>query len=227
MKTTILCILISLFVSQQASAAAPENIGNVSNQRIYRDYRGMKVKKYLDQYYSFRIGAAFTDISSENEFLDNNSKTGLNVAFIYGFGLTTSAPLYFETGMSYTEKGGKTGDGSGKRTYNLNYLELPFGLKYIADTGVDLTIQPFFGGFFACGVGGSIKDYATRTAYSSFSDNEDAFRRFDAGLRMGCGLAYDLIYFELAYELGLANITHDSFNTAHNHALMLNVGVTF
>lgn len=45
--------------------------------------------------------------------------------------------------------------------------------------------------------------------------------------RLGCGIGYDMFYADLTYDIGLANICHDTFDTSHNGALMLNVGVNF
>lgn len=87
------------------------------------------------------------------------------------------------------------------------------------------TIQPMVGGYFAVGVGGKIKNFEDREAQNSFSDSN--FRRTDAGLRLGCGIGYDMFYADLTYDIGLANICHDTFDTSHNGALMLNVGVNF
>jgi hypothetical protein len=49
----------------------------------------------------------------------------------------------------------------------------------------------------------------------------------DAGLRTGCGLQIDMFYAELSYDLGLANICKDDFDTSKNGALMLSLGVNF
>ena len=136
-----------------------------------------------------------------------------------------SSPLYFETGLYYTEKGGKGTHENKKFTYNLNYLEVPLLMKYAIPFEQRGSIQPFVGGYLACGVGGQIKDYGNRQAFSSF-DN-DAFKRFDGGLRIGCGVQYDIVYAEAAYEFGLANICNDSFDTSRNRCLYLNVGVNF
>ena len=70
-------------------------------------------------------------------------------------------------------------------------------------------------------------DFGQREAYSSFWSSPYSFERFDGGLRMGCGLSYDLLYAELGYDLGLANISHDDFDTSHTGALMLTVGLNF
>ena len=154
-----------------------------------------------------------------------STKTGLNVGIAAGYQLIPSSPLYFETGLYYTEKGGK-GNYEGKKfSYNLNYLELPLLLKYAAPFADRGTVQPYVGGYLACGIGGKVKDYGNRQAFSSFDDNY--FKRFDGGLRLGCGVQYDIVYAEAAYEFGLANICNDSFDTSHNRCFYLNVGVNF
>lgn len=110
-------------------------------------------------------------------------------------------------------------------TYDLNYLQIPAVLKYKYDVDDHLSIQPQFGGYFAVGVGGKIKNFAEREAQSSF--RSDNFRRLDGGLRIGCGIGYDMFYADLTYDIGLANICHDSFDKSHNGALLLNFGVNF
>lgn len=57
------------------------------------------------------------------------------------------------------------------------------------------------GGFVAAGVAGKIKDYGHRQAFNSFGD--DGFKRFDGGVRLGCGLQYSHLYAELGYDIGL------------------------
>ncbi len=73
--------------------------------------------------------------------------------------------------------------------------------------------------------GGKIKNYGDRVAISSFSS--DCFKRLDGGLRLGCGMAYDLFYADLTYDIGLANICHDEFDSSHNGCLTLSIGVNF
>ena len=178
----------------------------------------------------FRIGPSFTTINSDDEFLDgSSSKTGLNVGFAAGFALSNQIPLYFESGVYYTEKGGKNSRDDFDIKYNLNYLEVPFVLKYIYNIDRTFSIQPFFGGYVAGGVGGKIKDYDFRETYDSFEDHHDrgAFKRFDGGLRMGVGLGIDMFYMDLTYDLGLANTANDYFDESKNSALMLNFGVNF
>lgn len=109
--------------------------------------------------------------------------------------------------------------------YNLNYIEMPIVVKYIYPVTEHITLHPFFGGYLAYGINGRIKDYETRKTCQSFSDSK--FQRFDGGLRLGCGIGYDLFYVDLSYDIGLSNICHDNFDSSKNGSLSLNFGVNF
>ena len=180
-----------------------------------------------ENYYGLRIGPSFSTVNSDDKTLDGGkTQTGLSVGAVAGIALSNRAPVYFETGLFYTEKGGKKKLSDGKKmTYDLNYLEVPLTVKYAYSPDSHFSIQPFAGGYLACGVGGKIKNYRERESESSFSS--DRFKRFDGGLRVGCGLAYDMFYADISYDIGLANICHDEFDTSHNGCLSLNVGVNF
>jgi len=199
------------------------NQGHFRDAR-YHDYRWGRG----DAYVGFRIGPSFSTVSSDDPYLNGSSvKTGLNAGIVAGFALVPRSPLYFETGLLYTGKGGKGSYGGDKFTYNLDYLELPlvFKYKYFADNA--FSIEPFLGGYVACGVGGKIKDFGMRAAYSAFSDVQNTFKRFDGGLRFGCAASFDMISVELAYDLGLTNISHNDFDECRNRALTLSIGLSF
>lgn len=179
-----------------------------------------------DTYYGLRVGLALSSVCSDDAYLDGSGlSTGVNIGVVAGFQLAPSAPIYFETGLSYTEKGGRGHYNGNKFTYDLDYLEVPLLLKYDYWTSPDLSVQPFIGGYLACGVGGKVKDFGHRQAVSSFDD--EFFKRFDGGLRIGCGLQFSHLYAEVAYDIGLSNICHDSFNSSRNGCLQLNCGVNF
>lgn len=191
---------------------------------------------FNDSYVGLRIGPSFTHVSSDDPALDGSSwKTGLNVGIAVGTNISYHAPLYLETGLYYTEKGGK-GKNSihGKNfTFDLNYLELPLIFKYKAPVTREFSVEPYFGGYFGVGISGQIKDYDNRESYSSFSSNKydsNTFQRCDGGLKFGIGASYRLdrdaeLYVELGYDLGLTNISHDTFDKSKNGALQLNFGV--
>ena len=195
-----------------------------------RDYQPSRQShSYLNEteiYYGLRLGLGLSTVNSDDRRLDGGSvQTGLIAGGVVGFQLGYRSPVYFEAGLLYSEKGGEGKYEGAKFTYGLNYLEVPLVIKYAIDLDRGLTLQPFAGGFLAVGVGGKIKDFGERHAYSSF-DN-DGFQRFDAGIRAGCGIQYDRLYGELGYDFGLANISHDYFDTSHTGQFFMTIGVNF
>ena len=111
-------------------------------------------------YYGLRLGLGLSAVNSDDDLLDGGSiQAGLNIGAIIGFQLSPAAPVYLETGLFYTEKGGKGNVEGVKFTYDLNYLELPIVAKYKYDVDGDLSIQPFIGGYLAYGVSGKVRNF--------------------------------------------------------------------
>lgn len=217
---TLLFVITSLSIFAQSNGYRQEKNVNMPS------HQGRIGNSETEMYYGFRIGAGFTSIHSDLDALDADAtKTGLNIGAVLGFALSDYSPIYLETGLYYTEKGGKMGSGDTRKDFNLDYLLLPLTAKYVIETDYDFSIQPLAGGYVALGIAGEIKDYSIRKSHTSYSNS--AFQRFDAGLRIGCGLAYELFYAEMTYDIGLTNISSDSFDKAHTSAFMLTAGVNF
>ena len=191
-------------------------------------YQGHYYTSWNHPYVGLRIGPSFTTVHSDDPYLDgSNMKAGLDVGIAAGFPLSSYIPLYLESGLYYIEKGGRGTVGGSRFKYNLDYLELPFVFKYQVNMNRSLSVQPYLGGYLGLGVAGRIKDFQEREAYSSFGNTDYSFRRGDAGIRVGCGIGYDMLYAELNYDWGLANISHNSFDDCRNSALTLTVGINF
>lgn len=178
-----------------------------------------------ESYYGVRLGLNSASISCDEADFDLDARTGFNLGAVYGLQLANSTPLWLEAGAYYAEKGGKTVAGGIKKTYRLRYIEVPCVVKYSIDLDDDFFLQPFLGGYVALGVGGKEKNYAERTTTSSFDSN--LFQRFDSGLRLGCGAEYNMMYAEIGFDLGIANVRHDDFESAHTRSLFVNIGVNF
>ena len=225
MKRIMIAMLsLMLTLPMMAQYGRPRNYGSTYGRSSYTrpTYRHNPVNSYV----GFRIGGAFSTVNSDDKYLDGGTmRSGLNVGVVAGFQVAPHAPIYFETGLSYVEKGGKGSYDGSKFTYNLDYLEVPLLLKYDCRVDRDLSIQPFIGGYLAAGVGGKIKDFGHRQAYSSFDD--DAFQRFDGGIKLGCGVQFNYLYAELGYDIGLANISRDYFDDAHTGSLFATIGINF
>ncbi|MCD8290317.1 MAG: PorT family protein [Prevotella sp.] len=229
MKRGFLLAIVAAAISLSLSAQSYENSRYYNPNSGRLDYSKGSHSLGIDAgdtYYGFRIGPSFSTIHSGiDELNGKKSQTGLTIAVVTGIPLTHNVPLFFETGLMYTEKGGKKNSHEEKILYNLNYLEIPLVVKYVYEFDNDFSIQPMFGGYLSCGVAGKTKDYDTREAVRSFSRNY--FRRFDGGLRIGCGVGFNVVYLDFVYDIGLANISHDPFESAHNGCFYIDFGVNF
>jgi len=176
-----------------------------------------------ERYYGLRVGMNVASTSSESNAFDTNPRTGLVIGFAYGMQLSKHHPLWLEASLLYSEKGGKTHQDGDKVTYRLGYLQLPIVAKYGINMDDDLYLQPFFGGYLSVGITGKMKNYGTRESESVF----DNMKRFDGGLRAGCGLEYKMMYVEVGYDLGLANIAKDEFDNTKTRCFFVNLGINF
>ena len=221
MKKTILWALAAML----ALPATAQTYGRPHTSR-YDRYPYAPTHTYaarrLDNYFGLRLGANIASISSGDVDLDTNARAGLYVGAVFGTQLAYYSPVWLEIGVGYSEKGGTTNGTTDEVKYRLGYLQTPITVKYSIGVG-NVRIQPFLGGYLAVGVAGKAKDYATRQQKEVF----DVFKRFDGGLRLGCGLEYQMLYAEVGFDFGLANINKDNFDTAHNRALLLTAGVNF
>ncbi len=186
----------------------------------------------VEQYYGLRLGLNIASLSSDDSNFDMNSRTGLAFGAVYGLQLANNTPLWLEFGAMYSEKGGESADfirdpknsqSMQKTTMRLSYLEVPVVVKYAFDVADDFYVQPFLGGYLAMGIGGKTKYFEDKDSESSF----EYFNRFDGGLRVGCGAEYQMVYAEVGFDFGLANISDDDFNSTHTRNFFINVGVNF
>ncbi len=177
----------------------------------------------MEYYFGLRLGLNVATMSSDSPAYDTDSRSGFAIGGVYGLQLSRTTPLWIEAGLMYSEKGGEVHINDDKITYRMCYLQLPIVVKYNFNVDDDFFIQPFFGGYLALGVGGKTKDYKELESWSTFDD----MNRFDGGLRLGCGVEYKMMYAELGYDLGLANIADNDFYSTRTRNFFVNVGVNF
>ena len=227
MKKTLLLSLLCMILAMPAMAQPGYRYGRGYNPRIQTVGRhGNELIAWHSYYVGLRVGLNASHVSSESPLLDGSSmKSGLNIGIAAGTQLTYRAPLFIESGLYYSQKGGKSDSGNGKFTYDLNYLEVPVLIKYKHFVGNQTSIQPYAGGYLAVATDGQIKNYGTRTTFSSFEDGY--FNRFDGGFKIGCGVGYNMLYLDASYDIGLANIGQDNFDDTHNGCFTINLGVNF
>ena len=196
-----------------------------------------------ERYYGLRLGINLSVLNSGDVDYDMNVRPGISLGAVYGMQLANSTPIWLEGGLFYSENGGEQKNPANaeveKITCRLAYLEVPVVLKYSLDVADDLYVQPFLGGFFALGVGGKTKiytrDHDKRVSESSFDrinvnsikTSYAGLNRLDAGLRLGCGIEYQMVYAEMGFDFGLANIGKDEFQSVRTQTLFFNIGVNF
>lgn len=211
MRKKIAMTIFAVLLTMQATA------------QIYRHYEPPRYNRTgSEHYFGLRVGLNVASISSGDVDYDADSYSGLYLGMAYGVQLAQRAPVWLELGLGYSEKGGVSRLDGELIKYRMSYLEVPLTVKYDIELS-RLHLQPFLGGYLATGIAGKTKDYRTRDAYSTF----DLFKRFDGGLRLGCGLEFQMIYAEVGFDFGLANVSEDDFDTAHNRCFFLRAGVNF
>ena len=227
MKKTIILSVMCILMAASAFAQPGRPYGRGYEPRVQTVGRhGNEYIAWHRYYFGVRVGMNASHVSSESPLLDGSGiKTGLNIGFAADTQLTYRAPLFLESGLYYTQKGGKSGSGTDKFTYDLNYLEVPLLIKYKHFVGNQTTVQPYAGAYLALGTDGDIKNYGSRTAFSSFDNGY--FNRFDGGLKVGCGLGFNMLYVDASYDIGLSNIGQDNFDDTHNGCFTINIGVNF
>ena len=184
----------------------------------------------LDQstvYYGMRMGLNVSNLTGDTKDY-SGAKAGLNLAAVLGLRVSDSTPIFIESGLYYTQRGAK----KNKNTFaNLNYLEVPFLLKYGIQATDEIAVLPFIGPTFGIGLAGKMMAGDGEDKENSFGSNK--FKRADVGMKIGCGAEYNKLYLEMGYQFGLSNIadwkiegTNDDASI-HNGAFFVNLGVNF
>lgn len=209
-RAFLLYILLAAFLLP-ATAAGDFYEGEPVYASRWRDYQ-------RNSYFGLRFGLNIPTVRYQGTggMAQTDPHPRFHVGLVYGNKLGDGLPFYLESGMVYTEKGTEIAETAetGLRKTVLRYLEIPLVLKYKVPTSVDdFTVQPIFGGYIALGVGGEVKDYADRSKHDPFGD--DRYKRFDAGLKVGCGIEFQNFFFSMGYDIGLFNIAGKHYTDYH------------
>lgn len=193
-------------------------------------------------YYGIRIGLTGASLSGSTEMKDGHEyktdlgmKAGMTLAGVIGLRVSNSTPVFLESGLYYTERGGKDGK------YQVNYtnLEVPVLIKYGVKATDDIALLPFFGPYFAQAVAGKTKQLNWETGevekVGTFDEKKahtGGLKRFNMGFKLGCGVEYNKLYLEVGYQFGVSNIGKNGPSekldlAAHSNALFANFGVNF
>lgn len=192
-------------------------------------------------YWGVRFGLTSASIGGD---LDLGAKAGMTLAGVVGLRASDSTPVFIESGLYYTERGGKSGgpfknratgekEGSVERV-GYNCLEIPIVIKYGFKAGDNIAILPYIGPYFSYAFSGKTKqkDIDTQESVSKGSfDEKKAYtgglKRANMGFKIGVGAEYNKIYLELGYQFGITNVCKYEDYSAHSNAFFANLGVNF
>jgi len=143
-------------------------------------------------YWGIRIGAAFGGIGGDLE--TDEGRTGMTLGGVVGLRVSESAPVFLESGLYYTERGGdklklENGTATGHDGH-LNYFEIPVLIKYGFGLENEVAVLPYIGPYIAMGISG----------------NYNYLNHPEMGFKLGCGIEWNNLYGELAYGFGVTNI---------------------
>jgi len=155
------------------------------------------------------------------------TRTGIIIGGMVDIGISNE--LSVAPGLQYISKGASSNDGGVTSTTSLNYFEIPLLALYKFKSS-EFTPHIFAGPNFAFNL--SANSESSGGGSSSSSDMSSSFSGFDMGLMFGTGSEYKVssnmsVYLDLAYSLGLANISKDNSVTIKNNGLRLMAGVKF
>ena len=171
-------------------------------------------------YYGVRIGASFSNLDFYK--VDLNTKVGLTLAAIVGLRVSDSVPVFLESGFYYNGRGARKKD----LKVNLNYLELPILIKYGIRVSDPVTIIPFVGPYFGIAVSGKASGKFGELEVDGSPFIDGGIKRGDMGFKFGAGVEYNMLYLELGYQIGVADIGKNP-NETRTNSFFANFGVNF
>lgn len=174
-------------------------------------------------YWGVRFGLTGATLTGD---LDMGMKTGMTLAGVVGLRASDSTPVFLESGLYYTERGGK----DGKARVGYNNLEIPIIVKYGIKATDEIALLPFIGPYFSYAFSGKTKiekDGATVSVGTFDEKKWTGLKRPNMGFKIGCGAEYNKLYLEVGYQLGITNQSKDDDLSVHSNALFVNFGVNF
>lgn len=169
-------------------------------------------------------------ISIEDVRINTGSRAGFHFAVTDQILLHRSLPLYLETGIGFSSRGGRAAAEIYGDIYNMTmrpfYMQVPLLVNYHFHIRDLLTIQPFAGLYYGLGIGGKVK---VGDEKGDIFGDEGGLKRSDLGVRLGAGVVWKRIYFGLGYDIGCLNLVKESDGegTMRNNCFTISVGYNF
>ena len=172
-------------------------------------------------YYGVRLGLTVPTLGGDDvDNVDTGAKVGLTLGGVIGLRLSSTTPVFLESGLYYTERGAK----------NIGYsnLEIPVLVKYGISINDQMAVLPFLGPYVARACWGKTKLKDTGEKVGTFDEKKwDGLNRVNVGIKLGCGFEYNKIYVEAGYQFGINNISKCDDHTYRSNGFFTNFGVNF
>ena len=178
-------------------------------------------------------------VSVEDMGISTGWRTGFHFAVSDQVLLTQRLPLYLETGVDFSSRGGKIALAQYGEVYRTTprpfYLQVPLLFNYHFNIRNLLTIQPFAGIYGGVGLRGRM-EFDDLGKEELFGDRGMLYR-LDFGIRAGVGFVVKRIYLGISYDIGCMNqfrngsfFSYESRTRAieiHNDCLSVMIGYNF
>ena len=134
-----------------------------------------------------------------------NSLTAFQVGLVGDFEI--SDPIYFNTGLLFSQKGTKLNVLGVDVKIPVNFLEIPLNIAYKYDLG-EAKLYGQAGPFIGIALTGKTKSGDDEEDIE-FGSDDDEWKRLDAGLNFGAGVEIAAVQLGVNYGLGLANLANE------------------
>lgn len=210
-------LLVAAMIMAWATASAQfANGGKGSNSGSSADI----VKSYD------RIAVSYNSykISLDDDDADDYGLTGIGAEWIHGFSLSSSTPIYLETGLKYiyafkseddmSFKGETNGCKLKMSTMNIA-VPINVAYRFTLPNNSDVSITPFTGitlkGNLTMKEKCEYDGYNTKDVEKDWFDKKDVgnkytAKRFQVGWQIGAGLSYKALYLGLSYGLDFTEL---------------------
>lgn len=159
-----------------------------------------RAQRYEKNILGVRSGLNLAYLHAEGNTTGNTSpRVGYHIGVSDQILLFAALPLYLETGVDFSSRGGRF-DGLSFRPM---YMQIPLTLHYRIGLGRQLALQPFAGAYFGAGIGGKAR---SESGWSDLFGQQGILRRTDFGVRFGLGLSVKRIWFGVRYDRGCTNL---------------------
>lgn len=156
----------------------------------------LRAQQYEKNILGVRGGLNLAYIHAEGNTSGNTSpRAGYHLGVSDQILLCSKLPLYIETGVTFSSRGGKF-EGISFRPM---YIQIPLLVNYRFDLGKRVAIQPFVGIYYGLGIGGKGRH---DDGWADIFGERGMLRRSDLGTRMGIGVVVKRIWLSVGFDLG-------------------------